>query len=192
MPRIVTGKAKGIKLEVPPGTVCRPTSDRAKQALFSIIGTKIEGARVLDVFAGSGQIALEALSRGAAEAVMIERDRAALVAIKKNISKTRLDTGVRVLAGDYRHQLEYLIRIGERFDFIYLDPPWQISEKVIYELENILPELVCESGVLIVESEGRERSETWFAPMLIQMRSCQYGTSVISFYQHNLGSEESQ
>ena len=61
MPRIVTGKAKGIKLEVPPGTVCRPTSGRAKQALFSIIGTKIEGARVLDVFAGSGQIALEAL-----------------------------------------------------------------------------------------------------------------------------------
>ncbi|HZK29503.1 MAG TPA: RsmD family RNA methyltransferase, partial [Clostridia bacterium] len=95
------------------------------------------------------------------------------------------DRETRVLAGDYRDQLNELGRSGECFDLIYLDPPWQISAKVANELETMIPDLLLESGVLVVESEEHESSQAWFQRSLTRVRCCQYGTSVISFYQHH-------
>lgn len=183
MPRIITGKAKGVKLIMPAGTSCRPTPGRTKEALFSILGDRVEGARWLDVFAGSGQIALEALSRGAREAVMVEKDRRALTAIRENIRRTRLDEGAVILAGHYRARLGELAEQGLPFDIIYLDPPWPHAADLLRQAAEPLAALLEKRGILVIETEGEPLSQTLFEPLLLRQRSCQYGTGVLSFYQ---------
>ena len=131
MMRIITGKAKGIKLNSLEGNNTRPTSERTKEAVFSMIQFEIEGRRVLDLFAGSGQMGLEALSRGASSAVMVDHSKAALSVIKQNILKTKLE-GAQAICAD---SLEFLRAEGrkrneaEKFDIVFLDPPY--GEKLI-------------------------------------------------------------
>ncbi len=183
MPRIIAGKAKGTRLLAPPGDSCRPSSDRLKEALFSIIGDRILGARVLDLFAGTGQIGLEALSRGAREAVMVEKDRRTLEVLRTNLARTRLEEGARILAGDYRARLRSLVKAGESFDLIYLDPPWQLVADLAGELSRSLIPLLAPDALLILESEGQKAADPLSGPSLTQLRSCQYGSGMLSFYQ---------
>ena len=183
MPRIIAGKAKGTRLLAPPGDSCRPSSDRLKEALFSIIGDRILGARVLDLFAGTGQIGLEALSRGAREAVMVEKDRRTLEVLRTNLARTRLEEGARILAGDYRARLRSLVKAGESFDLIYLDPPWQLVAELAGELSRSLIPLLAPDALLILESEGQKAADPLSGPSLTQLRSCQYGSGMLSFYQ---------
>lgn len=187
MPRIITGKAKGTRLLVPAGTFLRPTSGRTKEALFSILDLKVEGARLLDLFSGSGQMALEALSRGASEAVLIEGNKKAQAAIRTNLERTRL-TGARLLFGDYRTGLETLISEERTFDLIYVDPPWAEAGRILPRLAEKLPPLLDPSGLLILESEGPP--PPFFEGPLDLLRSCQYGTGVLSFYQFKPDSRE--
>ncbi len=122
--RIITGRAKGIRLETLEGETTRPTSERVKEAVFSMLQFDIEGRRVLDIFAGSGQLALEAVSRGASEAVLVDKSREAVGIIKKNIAKTKFDEQCRVFCMDCS---EYIRRFGggsEKFDIVFLDPPY--------------------------------------------------------------------
>lgn len=120
--RIITGKAKGVRLLTLEGEKTRPTSERVKEAVFSMLQFDIEGRRVLDLFAGSGQMALEAISRGAREAVMIDKAKEAVAVINKNAEKTKLADACRVFCMDYA---EYIRRFrGEKFDIIFLDPPY--------------------------------------------------------------------
>lgn len=188
MPRIITGTAKGTRLAVPAGSACRPTSGRAKEALFSLLGARVPEARVLDLFAGSGQIALEALSRGASEAVLIEKDRLALKAIRTNIERTGLGGGARLLAGDYRSRLSFLKKAGEHFDIIYVDPPWRLVADLWESLEDLLLPLLAPEGVIILESDKSQGLEGLPGKALTRVRSCQYGTGVLSFYQFKAGS----
>ena len=129
--RIITGKAKGIRLATLEGENTRPTSERTKEAVFSMIQFELEGRRVLDLFSGSGQMGLEALSRGAAAAVMVDHSKAAVSVIKQNVMKTKLE-GATVVTAD---SLEYLRGEGRRrnesakFDIVFLDPPYR--EKLI-------------------------------------------------------------
>ncbi|NLA95892.1 MAG: 16S rRNA (guanine(966)-N(2))-methyltransferase RsmD [Clostridiaceae bacterium] len=183
MPRIITGKARGVKLVMPAGALCRPTPGRTKEALFSILAGRVEGARVLDVFAGSGQVALEALSRGAREAVMIENDHKALAAIAENIRPTKLEEGAVILAGDYRSQLKRLARQQDRFDIIYLDPPWRHAADLLRQKADLLFALLESSGMLIIETDGELLPQKLFDPVLSWLRSCQYGAGMLSFYQ---------
>ena len=121
--RIITGSARGIALETLPGLETRPTADRVKEALFSMIQFDLEGRRVLDLFAGSGQLGLEALSRGAASAVFIDSSRDAADVVLKNAAKTKLKEKCRVSVYDYSAYLSG--RKGdEGFDIIFLDPPY--------------------------------------------------------------------
>ncbi len=190
MPRIIAGKAKGTRLLVPAGDHCRPSSDRLKEALFSIIGDRVQGARVLDLFAGTGQIGLEALSRGAREAVMIEKDRQTLQVLKANLARTRLEEGGRILAGDYRGRLKSLVKTGDRFDLIYLDPPWRLVASLAGELEGTLIQLLAPGGWIILESDGEGGREALSAGALTRLRSCQYGSGVLSYYQFTDGQNE--
>lgn len=121
--RIITGSARGIPLETLPGEDTRPTGERVKEALFSMIQFEIEGRRVLDLFAGSGQLGLEALSRDAAQCVFIDAARAACDVIAANAKKTRLYDRCRISAGDYASFLRGAAN-RERFDMIFLDPPY--------------------------------------------------------------------
>lgn len=123
MTRVIAGSAKGMTLKAPKGTVTRPTSDRVKESLFSIIGARVEGARVLDLFAGTGGLGIEALSRGARSAIFVEKDRAAIQCIRDNLTKTKLDDRSIVIRSG---RLPDRNRLGdEPLDIIFADPPYE-------------------------------------------------------------------
>lgn len=122
MMRIITGKAKGIRLKTLEGDATRPTSERVKEAVFSMIQGDVEGREVLDIFAGSGQMGLEAVSRGAAHATMIDSSPLAIKIISENAEKTRLSSQCTIRCMEY---MDFIRRnVGKRFDIVFLDPPY--------------------------------------------------------------------
>ena len=124
MMRIITGSARGVRLETLEGEeVTRPTAERVKEAIFSAIQFETEGRQVLDLFGGSGQMGLEALSRGASSCMFIDSSEAAIAVIKRNAQKTKLHERCRYLISDYRNYLRKA-RGRDRFDLVFLDPPY--------------------------------------------------------------------
>lgn len=151
MMRVITGSAKGIRLQTPEGETTRPTSERAKEALFSMIQFEVEGRRVLDLFAGSGQLGIEALSRGAAQAAFADSSNAAIAAIRANLQKTKLQEKACVFAGD---GLSFLRQNrSQKFDLVFLDPPYALglvpqALGLLCGQKMLLPGalLLCETG----------------------------------------------
>lgn len=131
--RIIAGKARGINLAVPQGRHTRPTTGRIKETLFNIIQAEVPGSRFLDLYSGSGSIALEALSRGAAAAVLVDNDREAVRCIKENIKKTVSGGAAQLIQSEAMYALKRLDSIGKAFDIIFLDPPYNhgIEKQVI-------------------------------------------------------------
>ena len=149
--RILAGRWKGRRLDVPADA--RPTSGRAREALFDILQDSVVGIRVLDLYAGSGAIGLEALSRGAAEAVFVESDRRAL---ESNIDRFRPDAdSVRILPGDARRATEALAREGRRFELVFADPPYATGSRA---LSKSVGELVAPGGRLVVQTDSNEEA----------------------------------
>lgn len=144
--RVISGKARGIVLKTPKGMATRPTSDRVKEALFSIIQFDIPGAKVLDLFGGTGQLGIEALSRGAESAVFVDERQDACNLIKENLQKTKLQQEARVIRSDY---LSYLRSCREKFDIILLDPPY--AEVFLENAINTLTEIdILQSGGIML------------------------------------------
>ena len=151
MMRIITGRARGIQLVTLEGDMTRPTSERAKMAIFSSLQFELEGRRVLDLFAGSGQMGLEAVSRGAAHAVLVDQSKDAVKIIQKNAEKTRLAEDCTVICSDFAEFLRQR-RGKEPFDIIFIDPPSAMRAcKAAVEalLEN---RLLKPHGILVLES----------------------------------------
>lgn len=121
---IITGSARGTKLQTLEGEITRPTLQRAKEVIFSAIQFDIEGREVLDLFAGSGQMGLEALSRGAAHAVLVDRSSEAFAVIKANAQKTHLYKNCRIVESDYAEYLRGAKRGGAKFSLVFVDPPY--------------------------------------------------------------------
>lgn len=152
MMRIITGKARGVKLAAPKGDHTRPTAERTKEAVYSMLQFEIEGTEVLDLFAGSGQMGLEALSRGAKHAVLCDRSREAVDVIRSNALKTRLAPECDVFCMDYEALLTTLRR-KKQFDLVFLDPPYALGavpgalqRLVSYGLLQEGAKLVCETA----------------------------------------------
>lgn len=152
MMRIITGKARGVKLAAPEGETTRPTSERAKEAVFSMLQFEMEDRRVLDLFAGSGQLGLEAVSRGAAHAVLVDASREAADIIQKNVMKTRLAPQCEVFCSDSSAFLRSC-RGRRSFDLVFLDPPYALGlipgtlrQMLSYRLLPAGSTLVCESA----------------------------------------------
>ena len=124
--RVITGSARGKRLAVLEGEAVRPTTDRVKEALFNIIQFQIEGRRVLDLFAGSGQLGIEALSRGASEAVFVDCAKESIAVITKNVENCGLAGQARIVQTDYA---SYLARRDGTFDLVFLDPPYRTAGK---------------------------------------------------------------
>ena len=149
--RIITGKARGVRLQTLEGMTTRPTSERTKEAIFSMLQFEIAGSVVLDLFAGSGQMGLEALSRGAERAYLIDSGRPACEIIRKNIEKSRLSEGCVALCED---SISFLKRCsGEKFDIVFLDPPYatnliDTSLGLLYDRE-----LLSENATIVCESD---------------------------------------
>ena len=158
--RITTGTARGVRLDAPEGLHTRPTSERAKQAIFNILQFFVRDSAVLELFGGTGQLSLEALSRGADSAVICDNDKAACETIKKNALRTRLSEKLTLLECEYRTAIKKLA--GRRFDIVFLDPPYDsdLLTTSLFRLNAaglISPGgfVVCESGSdLIPSGEG--------------------------------------
>lgn len=184
MPRIIAGKARGIPLVAPHGQDTRPTSDKAKEALFSILAMRLPNARVLDLFAGTGQVGLEALSRGASEAVLVEKSRDALQAIRSNVTKTRLEEGCRILPMEAAKAVALLRQEGRPFDIVFLDPPYAIAAESLLKLAPLLSDgLLTADAIVILEHESRTAPPINVTNLQFA-RSCKYGTAMLSFYQY--------
>ncbi|HPU01016.1 MAG: 16S rRNA (guanine(966)-N(2))-methyltransferase RsmD [Firmicutes bacterium] len=176
--RVIAGSAGGTKLKAPRGSGVRPTSDRVKEALFNILGARVCQALVWDLFAGSGAIGIEALSRGAAECVFVERNRRHMGMIKENLARTGLAGRARLICLDVLKALEMLSREGRQADLIFLDPPYQ-EENVPQVLQAIeLHGLLREGGLIVLELFARIRLWPVEQPEVEQRR---YGDTVLAF-----------
>ena len=149
--RIISGTARGRTIVAPAGERTRPTQDKVRESLFNIIRWDVMDARVLDLFAGTGALSLESLSRGAKRAVLIDTDRAACEAIKKNIAACRMEDRARLLARDYRQAMDQLAREGEKFDVVFLDPPYRMENTGEMCAELYDKGLLADAFLLVVE-----------------------------------------
>ena len=176
--RVISGSARSIPLLSRDGLDTRPTADRVKEAIFSAIQFEVEGRRVLDLFAGSGQMAIEALSRGAAEAVLVDQSKESISIIKQNLNKTRLADRARVVCSDY---MEYLNRSGERFDLIFLDPPYRekFLENALKRISEI--DILKSGGIIVCERPADKALPDDFAAFR-RVRDYRYGRTGVTLY----------
>ncbi len=180
--RVISGSARGKKLKAPPGTITRPLTDRVKEALFNVLGQKVVGARFLDVFAGSGQVGIEALSRGASFVVFIDRYRGAIKTIGANLSECHFDSGFEILGMDVYRALNLLERRGEVFDIVYLDPPFDQPSIFVSILETLDKScLVARDGILIIRVPKKQDLPERFA-FIERYRVSVYGESALVYY----------
>ena len=174
--RVITGKARGAKLISPQGQDTRPTTDRVKEAMFSIIQFELEGARVLDLYAGSGQLGIEALSRGAKSCVFIDSSRTNVELIKSNLSKTGLAQQARVAVMDV---VSFLKNTHDVFDIILLDPPYAMEG--LAEVLDLCAAHISDVGVVLCET-GKRIDLPDSAGKLTVKREYRYGTTRLQVY----------
>lgn len=181
--RVIAGTARGRRLgPVPPGV--RPTSDRVRESLFNSLGQFFEGGEVLDLYAGTGSLGIEALSRGVGEAVFVEKDRRALSAIRDNLRQTGFEDRTEVVRGDVQQAVETLIEAGRLFRLILLDPPYKIAATEVGGVFSRLPILLAPGGQIVVES-GEAPDEALTGGMKGVTR--RYGETYISIFERSGG-----
>ena len=158
--RISAGEHRGRRIRSPKGLGTRPTSELLRQAIFNVVGMRIQGARVLDLYAGTGALGLEALSRGAAAATFVERDWSALASLRANLDALDVSARSRVVAQDALAALQSLARTGERFDCVFLDPPYA-GDSALRCVETLAPGgILSDNAVLVVQAfRGTELPE---------------------------------
>jgi 16S rRNA (guanine966-N2)-methyltransferase len=176
--RIIAGSRKGHTIYAPPGRDTRPTSDRVRENTFNLIGP-VDDASVLDVFAGSGALGLEALSRGAASAVFVEADRDAVRAIERNLDKLHL-TGATVLQRDVLQALAAEVVARRKYDLVLVDPPYDRYDEMQPTLARYLPDVLADDGLLVFETSAR------IEPQLpLELRtSRKYGSARVTLFEH--------
>ena len=187
--RVVAGKARGMKLQCPPGRDVRPTPDMAREALFNILCDYVAGATVLDLFAGAGTVGIEALSRGAEWCVFVERSARTREALEGNLAHTRLAEFCDVIQRDAFRCLDAVSKLGRRFDFVFLGPPFPLwhndddKAALIGLLDEIAATgLVKEDAVLVAQHEpGTNLPE--IATRLLQFDRREYGRNVFTFFE---------
>ena len=176
--RVITGKARGVQLKTPDGLTTRPTTDRVKEALFSIIQFEIPGAAVLDLFGGTGQLGIEALSRGAKSAVFVDAGEPACRLIRENLKRTRLEADAKVIRSDY---LTYLKNCRETFQIIFLDPPY--AEVFLENALKCIAEIdILQSGGIIVAERPLGKELPWEFDGFTRSRDYKYGNTLLTVY----------
>jgi 16S rRNA (guanine966-N2)-methyltransferase len=171
--RVIAGSARGVQLSVPRGKATRPITDRVKETLFGILGDRVVDARVLDLYAGSGAIGIEALSRGAASADFVERDRAALSALRANLERTRVE-GASVHESEVER---FLAAAGDRWDLVVLDPPYE-ARAIVAPLRALVPLLAPGASVVIKHFWRDEPPEV---DGLAAVRQRRFGETMLTF-----------
>jgi 16S rRNA (guanine(966)-N(2))-methyltransferase RsmD len=176
--RVITGRARGVVLKTPEGELTRPTTDRVKEALFSIIQFELPGATVLDLFGGTGQLGIEAISRGAQRAVFVDSREDACKLIRENLRRTKFEKEGTVIRTDY---MEYLKRCKEKFSVILLDPPY--SEVFLENSLKMITEIdILKSGGIIVAERPVGKDLPWDFPGFTRSKDYKYGKILLTLY----------
>lgn len=176
--RVITGSARGRRLKELEGMETRPTTDRVKEGVFNVIQFDIEGRRVLDLFAGTGQLGIETLSRGAAMAVFVDQRRDAAVLIRDNLKLTELADRARVVNGD---ALAFLSSTKEKFDLIFIDPPYaaELWEAALEAISRF--DILADHGIIVCESPMEQELPELAAPYFLH-RTYRYGKIKVTTY----------
>ncbi len=178
--RVISGKAKGRTLKSVPGKGTRPITDRVKEALFNILGAEVEGARILDLFGGTGAVGIEALSRGAAHVTFVERAGKAYRVIRENLRLTGLEEGARTVRGDAFAFLRGTPQAP--YDIVYVAPPqYKGMWKKALELLDERPQWVADHGLIIVQIDPREREDMELKHFRLEQERS-YGDTVLQFW----------
>ena len=174
--RVITGSARGVRLKTPDGMLTRPTAERVKEAVFSSLHQQLPGMRVLDLFAGTGQMGIEALSRGASRCVFVDSRRDAVALVQENLRRTRLEAQAQVVQADY---LSYLNRCREQFDLILLDPPYAevFLENALQRITEI--DILSDGGIIITERPVEKCLDGDFSG-LTRLKDHRYGKIMIT------------
>jgi len=176
--RVISGKAKGVVLKTPDGMLTRPTSDRVKEAMFSIIQFDLPGAKVLDLFGGTGQLGIEAISRGASSAVFVDAREDACRLIRENLTKARMENCGKVVRSDY---LDYLKHCRETFQIILLDPPY--AEAFLENALKTITEIdILETGGIIIAERPLGKDLPWEFLGYTRSRDYKYGKTLLTVY----------
>ena len=177
--RVISGQFGARKLQTPAGSATRPTSDRVREALFSILAGRLTGARVLDLFAGSGALGIEALSRGAAHADLVDNAAPALRAIRANLLALGITTSADVHDRDARAYVRSALEARRQYDLVFLDPPYRLAGHLAEALADTLPALLSEDGLVIGESDRRAPLDI---PSLTIQDERRYGDTLIRIH----------
>ena len=176
--RVVAGAARGVALKTPEGLVTRPTADRVKEAMFSILQFDLPGTAVLDLFGGTGQLGIEALSRGAKSAVFVDEGEKACALIKENLRRTKLEGQAKVVRSDY---LQFLRQTKEKFDIILLDPPY--AEVFLENALKCITEIdILQSGGIIVCERPIEKELPFEFAGYSRSKDYKYGRTFVTLY----------
>lgn len=179
--RVITGKARGVVLKTPDGLATRPTADRVKEAVFSVVHFDVPGANVLDLFAGTGQLGIEALSRGGKSCVFVDESNNACKVVRENLSRTKFEKEGSVICADYK---AFLRNNKQKFDIIFLDPPYandflENSLKMIYEID------ILQTGGIIVTERPLEKELLLEFAGYTRSKDYKYGNTLITLYRKN-------
>lgn len=179
--RVISGTARGIALNAPEGIGTRPTTDRVKENLFNMIQHEIRDKTVLDLFSGSGALAIEALSRGAAEAVLVEPDKKCYTVINENLRRTRQTAAARILQSSAEAGIRQLEREGRRFDLVFMDPPYQ-QGWVTTTLSQLTAAGILNPGALVVVEHEASDPAPEAVDGLRRTQAKKYGRTALSIY----------
>jgi 16S rRNA (guanine966-N2)-methyltransferase len=174
--RVIAGTYKGQRLVAPRRGSTRPTADRVREALFSMLGS-VQGDRVLDLYAGSGALAIEALSRGASETTLVDSDVAAARAIRQNLDRLGIEQA-RVVRAGVAPFLKNAAQRRERWDLVFCDPPYRLARRLQGDLERLLPAVVAPKGRIVCESSARQPLHLGF-PLVTERH---YGDTLVCIY----------
>ena len=176
--RVIAGSRKGHRIDAPHGLATRPTADRVRENVFNLVQSWVGDAVVLDLFAGSGAMGIEALSRGAATAVFVEHDADAVRTIEGNLDRLRL-TGARVVRGDVLRTIAQEATAGAKYDLVLVDPPYGMLTEIQPRLARHLPPLVAADGLVVVETDARTEPEL---PLPVRT-SRKYGQTRVTLFE---------
>ncbi len=176
--RVIAGRARGVLLKTPDGQSTRPTTDRVKEAMFSILHFDLPGAEVLDLFGGTGQLGIEALSRGAARTVFVDAAERACELIRENLRRCKMEQEATVVRADY---LQYLSRCREKFDIVLLDPPYAevFLENALKKLTEI--DILKSGGIIVAERPLGKELPAVFAGFS-RSKDYKYGQTLVTLY----------